>query len=205
MGQAISKYTPGEPISIPEASTAIIDYISGITSTVQISGTIGEITSIKGLTVSGGTIGVETELTGTISLISPSSTIQAQWTATQPVIISTTSTYPVSFAITSTIQAIPIVVKTSTILWNNESIPSNGTSPSIDLYDYKNISVLVNTSTETDITIQVSRDNSTWYNHEILSFTASGNVGLDIMWSGRYYRLMTSNASTLTAEMIGKT
>lgn len=84
--------------------------------------------------------------------------------------------------------------------WNNVAVSAGGTSTAVNTQGSR-LRLLVNSSAATEITVQHSVNNSTWYDGEVISFTSAGTKTL-VVDCCYYVRLKSSQAATITAGYI---
>jgi hypothetical protein len=89
--------------------------------------------------------------------------------------------------------------------WNGTAVSAGGVSnPSDDLWYSDMVSFYGNTSAATDLTVQFSANNATWYDSEEKRVAVNGNFGFTIDCAARYVRLKSSAAVTITATITAK-
>ncbi|OAS21131.1 hypothetical protein [Paenibacillus oryzisoli] len=104
----------------------------------------------------------------------------------------------------STILATP-VVGTQANAWSAVAAGVGATSTAVDTQYQPQISAFGNASAATTITLQVSQDNTNFYDTPVTQVLAgAGNFHLTVATGARYARLKTSAAATITATIAGK-
>jgi hypothetical protein len=96
----------------------------------------------------------------------------------------------------------PATVGTHANAWSAAAVLANGVSASIDTQNCPFISVFGNTDGATTITVQMSQDNTNFYDAE--STVANGDFSISNTYGARYIRLKSSQARTITATIAGK-
>ena len=114
--------------------------------------------------------------------------------------------FPVNIASSSaTITTAPAASGTHGNAWNAAVVAADGTSSTIDAQLLSVISAFGNASVATIIKPQFSQDNTNFYTSDItLSLDSNGNFGGSFIYGGRYVRLISSNAATITATIASK-
>lgn len=101
-------------------------------------------------------------------------------------------------------QVNPNATGTQANAWNAAAVGAGGTSTAVDLQYLQNVAVFGNTSGASTLTLQVSQDNSNFYDTGY-TIAANGNFGQFFPGAGaRYFRLKSSAAVTITATIAGK-
>jgi hypothetical protein len=114
------------------------------------------------------------------------------------VIASDQSAIPISGSVTTT----PSTVGTHGNAWNAAAVSANGTSASVDAQNTAFISIFGNTSGSTKITMQVSQNDTDFY--DAVTLNTNGNFYMSETVGARYIRLKSSEAVTITATITGK-
>ena len=108
-----------------------------------------------------------------------------------PVVISSNQSWP--------------TVGTHANAWNAAAVAANGVSTAVDCQYTPAITAFGNSSGNTTITIQVSQDNSNFYDASSTSLTGgAADFAISISAGARYVRLKSSAARTITATIAGK-
>jgi hypothetical protein len=119
-------------------------------------------------------------------------------------------------SVTATISGTPNVAQTSKPVngshanaWNNVSVGAGGASASIDTQYAQSVTIFGNASAATDISIEVSMDNTNFYsndngNVQDISLTGAGDFMMNLAVGARYIRLRSSGAATITATIAAK-
>lgn len=90
--------------------------------------------------------------------------------------------------------------------WNNAASGAGGTSNSIDVQFCDQVSIFGHVSGATTLTVQLSQDNSNFYDSGFTNAPAgAADFGFTIQSGARYARLKSSNNVTITATITGKT
>jgi hypothetical protein len=88
--------------------------------------------------------------------------------------------------------------------WNNIAVSANGTSTAFDTIYTKTISVFGNASGATNLIVQLSQDNTNFYDSDkTITISGAGNFGTTFETGARYIRLKSSAAATITATIAG--
>jgi len=95
------------------------------------------------------------------------------------------------------------------IFWNNQAVAANEVSPATQFTLYNTLpthqGVQITVNAPTTIIIQTTHDPIYgWCNHTEIEFTEAGSKAQDIMSSGVYFRLVSTQACTITALLIAK-
>jgi hypothetical protein len=91
--------------------------------------------------------------------------------------------------------------------WSAASVADDGNSSAVDISDAELVSVIGDTSNTTDIhniVVQLSQDNTNYYNAYYLSPDASGNFHHDFKTAFKHVRLQAQKAGTITATIAKK-
>lgn len=90
--------------------------------------------------------------------------------------------------------------------WNTAVVSANGVSSSIDVQLLSVISVFGNADSPTVIRPQFSQNNTNFYTSVDIAFSpnASGDFSGSFIYGGRYVKLISSNAATITATIAAK-
>jgi hypothetical protein len=103
-------------------------------------------------------------------------------------------------------DAILNVSQTATYVWSSANVGAGGTSPAIDLREYTNITVFGVSSNPTTISVLISPDDTTYFEDMAIRTTSSSDEwATDTPRGGFYYKLKSSNSSTITAGFMAKT
>jgi propanediol dehydratase large subunit len=87
--------------------------------------------------------------------------------------------------------------------WNAAAVGAAGVSAVIDLEDATNVDVTGTTSSASTITIQLSPDGGTFYDHGT-TISANGSFYGSYAVGSRFMRLKSGSAVTITASVNGK-
>lgn len=87
--------------------------------------------------------------------------------------------------------------------WNGASVGADGNSPSVDKQGYTTVSAFGTVSAATTLTLQVSQNNSSWYDTDsTVDLAGAGDFHLSVVTAARYVRLNSSAAATITATIV---
>lgn len=89
-------------------------------------------------------------------------------------------------------------------LWANVAVGINGLSAVFDTQDAPNVGVMGNSSGATNLTVQFSMDNITFYGTTVIAVAGAGNFVSTFTMPFRFLRLSSSAAVTLTATAAAK-
>lgn len=90
-------------------------------------------------------------------------------------------------------------------LWDNVAVSANGTSTAFDACNATMVSIVGNTSTATNLSLELSLDNSNYYSSMWSIPSANGNFHLELNHLGaKWLRLKSSASATITASAGGK-
>ena len=88
--------------------------------------------------------------------------------------------------------------------WSAAAVGAGGTSASLDTQSMGVVSAFGNASAATTITVQVSQNNTNWYDTpHTQALAASGDFAISATLGARYIRLKSSAAATITATIAG--
>ena len=211
-------FTSARPGSVQLTATSTVA-ISG-TGTVEILSSAGgtayfsganpgsmQLTSTSTVSFSGsetvnisGTATVNFSGSGTV-VISGTSTVTFSGSET----VSITGSVTVTGSLTADIAVMP-VVGTQANAWSAAATVSAGaTSNAIDCQYVYNLSIFGTVDTTAVITIQISQDDATYYNHSAnITMTGSGTFHRLFDNAARYTKLSISTTATITATIAGK-
>jgi len=163
--------------TIPEST---VQTTFATTSTVQVG-------SIAGLTIAGGTIGVETE-----------------WSPTSTINISPQSTVHVGSWAPSGTQEVSIVGRYTPVvtIWTDHASTAGEISGSIDTDGWTKWTLYLTTSNASTITLELS-DGTDWYSDGEEALGAGENLIWSDIHLAKSLRIKTSDASTITARILG--
>jgi hypothetical protein len=114
------------------------------------------------------------------------------------------SIHALNNALFVSVNAVPVVGAHANA-WNAAAVAINGTSNSVDCQYEANITVFGNVSAGTTITLQVSQDNTNWYDSDKTQApSGAGDFCFSATIGARYIRLKSSAAATITATIAGK-
>ena len=184
-GETFSGASPGS-VQLTATSTIII---SG-TSTIDVTGAIT----------------VEFSAIGTVEILS-SAGGTAYFSSSNPASVQLTSTSTINFSGSGTVDiAIVPVVGTQANAWSaNATVTAGATSNAIDCQYTYNLSIFGTVDTTAVITIQISQDDATYYNHSAnITMTAGGTFHRLFDSSARYAKLTIDTTATITATIAGK-
>lgn len=88
--------------------------------------------------------------------------------------------------------------------WSAAAVAAGGISASLDTQSTSTVSAFGNVNAATTITLQVSQNNTNWYDtghSQVLA--GSGDFALTVTIGARYVRLKSSAAVTITATLAG--
>jgi len=89
--------------------------------------------------------------------------------------------------------------------WDADTIAANDVSPSVDLQYTSAVSLFGQSLAGITLTVQVSQDNTAWYDSTNSVYAGGGTDFYAAFTTGaRYARLKTSDACTITATIAGK-
>lgn len=206
------------PGSIQLTATSTIDFSA--TGTVEILSSAGGTAYFSGANPASikltATSTVNFSGSGTV-IISGTSTVT--FSGTETVIISGTSTInfsgsgtvaitgnvTVTGSLTADIAVMP-VVGTQANAWSaSATVTAGATSNVIDCQYTYNLSIFGTVDTTSVITIQISQDDTTYYNHSAnITMTASGTFHRLFDSAARYAKLSIDTTATITATIAGK-
>ena len=88
--------------------------------------------------------------------------------------------------------------------WNATAVAAGGTSAALDTQSTGTVSAFGNANAATTITLQVSQNNTNWYDtSHTQALAGSGDFALTATIGARYVRLKSSAAATITATLAG--
>ena len=143
---------------------------------------------------------------GTVEIVT-SAGGTACFSSSNPASVQLTSTSTINFSGSGTvdISTVPIVGVQANAWSANATVTAGATSNAIDCQYTYNLSIFGAIDTTAIITIQISQDNATYYNHSAnITMTGSGTFHRLFDSSARYVKLSIDTTATITATIVGK-
>ncbi len=89
--------------------------------------------------------------------------------------------------------------------WNAAAVAAAGVSTTVDTGGHSTVAIFGSVSAATNIGVNVSADNATWYPiNQQANMAAAGNFSLQFDTGARYIQLVSSAAATITATVSAK-
>ena len=179
-------FTGASPGSVQLTATSTINY-SG-------TGTIEILSSAGGTAYFSGTNPGSIQLTAT-------STVNFSGSGT----VAITGSVTVTGSLTADIAVMPVIGIQANAWSANATVTAGATSNAIDCQYTYNLSIFGTVDTTSVITVQISQDDTTYYNHSAtITMTAVGTFHRLFDNAARYTKLSIDTTATITATIAGK-